>query len=59
MWIFNLMSANQNWELLRNVPTTKKKKKKGGISADKASVCKYFRAEIFSKIVNKLLKQMN
>lgn len=32
---------------------------KGGIFADKASVCKDFRAEIFSKIVNKLLKQMN
>lgn len=30
--------------------------KKGGIFA---SVCKDFRAEIFSKIVNKLLKQMN
>lgn len=50
MWIFNFMRANENWELLRNVP------KKGGIFA---SVCKDFRAEIFSKIVNKLLKQMN
>lgn len=53
MWIFSFMRANENWELLRNVP------KKGGIFADKASVCKDFRAEIFSKIVNKLLKQMN
>lgn len=36
-----------------------KNNKKGGIFADKAGVCKDFRAEIFSKIVNKLLKQMN
>lgn len=27
MWIFSLMRANENWELLRNVPTKKTTKK--------------------------------